>query len=115
MIVEGCAAFSSSKSSSSINVAFFEKTLKLTPPRHVVAPRGALVPGCATLALILFHVCSDRTDVPDIAAVFPDRAIRREAADTRTIEDRHARPVVLIGVRRAHPLLAIYIGLIIGQ
>jgi hypothetical protein len=32
MILAGFAAFSSSNNNSSIKVAFFEKTLKLTPP-----------------------------------------------------------------------------------
>ena len=38
------ASFSSSNNNSSINTAFFEKTLKLTPPGKTVAPRGALAP-----------------------------------------------------------------------
>ena len=40
MIFAGCAALSPSNNNSSINVAFLEKTLKLTPPSQTVEPKG---------------------------------------------------------------------------
>jgi hypothetical protein len=44
MTLAGHVALSSSNRRSSIRVALFEKTLKLTPPGQTVAPRGALAP-----------------------------------------------------------------------
>src|SRR5262245_53198257 len=55
MTFAGSATFSSSNSSSSTSVAFFEKTLKLTPPGSIVAPSGALEPICTT-PLFIFAV-----------------------------------------------------------
>src|SRR5574337_383705 len=53
MIFVGLAAFWSSKSNSSIRVAFFENMLKLTPPLERVAPRGALLPLLVIVVVIL--------------------------------------------------------------
>ncbi len=44
MIRAGSAAVSSSNNNSSIRVAFFENTLKLTPPGTMEAPSGAIEP-----------------------------------------------------------------------
>jgi hypothetical protein len=44
MVRDGCAAFSWSNSSSSIDEVHFAKTLKLTPSERTVAPSGAVVP-----------------------------------------------------------------------
>src|SRR5215471_5115323 len=118
MILVGWVAFPSSNKSSSISVARFENTLKLTPPGRTVAPRGALAPDVTT-RLLMTGSCSlawpDRPDVPDVAAILPDRAVRRETADSSAVENRHARPIALIGVRVAHALLAVHVGLIVRQ
>src|SRR5262245_7675127 len=118
MILAGWVAFPSSNRSSSISVAYFENTLKLTPPGRTVAPRGALAPD-ATTRVLMTTSCSlvwpDRPNIPDVAAILPDRAVRRETADSSAVKNRHARPIVLIGVRVAHALLAVHIRLIIRQ
>src|SRR5262249_51637107 len=118
MILVGWVAFPSSNRSSSISVACFENTLKLTPPGRTVAPRGALAPDVTT-RLLMTASCSlarpDRPNVPDVAAILSDRAVGRETADSSAVENRHARPVVLIGVRLAHALLALNVGLIVRQ
>src|SRR4051812_38702364 len=58
------ASSTSSKSSSSIPVACLENTLKFTPPRHDVAPRGELVP-CETPL-----VRRDFTGIGSISSIF---------------------------------------------
>ena len=57
----------------------------------------------------------DGDDVPDVAAVFPDRAVGREAAHPRAVEDRHAGPAFVISIRSANPFLTIDIALIVSE
>src|SRR4029453_7254786 len=117
MTRDGLSASASSKSSSSIAVALFENTLKLTPSGVTVAPSGALVPGSSFPMYIdgTLSGGNDRPDVPDVAAVLADRAIGREAADARAIKDRHPRPVRLVAIGLAGSLLAVDVGLVVGE
>jgi hypothetical protein len=56
-----------------------------------------------------------RPGLPDIRAVVPDRAVGGELADPRHIQDRHARPSLPGPCRQAHAVLAVDVGLVIGQ
>ena len=60
------------------------------------------------------HWC-DRADVPDITAVVANRPVRRESPDPRAVQDRHARPGRLVAIRVAHALLAVDVGLVVGE
>src|SRR5262245_27433948 len=107
----GRVARASSNSSSSIDIAYFEKTLNLTPPGPSVAPSDALVPASMTSVLIIMRASlggwRNRTRVPDLACVLSNRAVRRKARDPRRIADRQLRPVALVAVRVGDALLAV--------
>src|SRR5260221_5984567 len=66
MTREGTAAARLSKSSSSTRLASREKTLKLTPSRHTLAPIGALAPAETRLAAS-DEIGVDRVDGAGIA------------------------------------------------
>src|SRR5688572_1762186 len=71
------------------------------PHEEEPLPSGSLVPAVRTAAPIVTSRVRRRwrAHVPDIAAVLPDRAIRREATHASGVENRHACPVVRTAVR----------------
>src|SRR5208283_757197 len=117
MVLEGAISPAVSNRSSSTLSAFFEKTLKLTPPCDTVAPRGKLFPRIfsitlfAELSVFFFFICClfhfDRLYIPDVVAVFPYGAVRRKLSHSGHVQNRHADPVVLIAIGRTHPVLAV--------
>jgi len=52
---------------------------------------------------------------PDVAAVFADAAVGGELAGARGVENRHARPALAVAIGTVHPLLAVGVGLVVGQ
>src|SRR5687768_15969224 len=54
-------------------------------------------------------------DVPDVAAVIPDRAIGREVPHARHVEDAHARPFAGIGICVPDALLTLDICLVVRE
>src|SRR4029453_19642315 len=57
----------------------------------------------------------DRAGMPDVAAVIPDRSIRRELPDAGAVENRHAGPVRAIAIGLAEALLEFQIALEVGK
>jgi len=58
---------------------------------------------------------SDRAHFPDLTAILPDRAVRRESSCSGGIKYRHSRPVLLIPVGFANHLPAIDTRLIVRK
>ena len=113
-----------SKSSSSIRVACFENTLKLTPPEAPLRRAERCAPAAnaggnrrrdAVSPITRVVRRAARGDMPDVAAVVADRAIRGESAHSRAVENRHPRPVALISICLADALLTFDVALIVGQ
>jgi hypothetical protein len=57
----------------------------------------------------------NRSHIPDLLAIFPDRAVGREPATPRSVEDRHPCPLLLVLPCRTDLLLTGNIGGIIRQ
>src|SRR4051812_4481468 len=131
-----CASPTSSKSSSSIPVACLEKTLKFTPSRHGVAPRGQLFPGrepsvksdrsgtgsivsifLTALKRLRSHIVAHGTSghrawfhIPDLGRVLRDGAVAGKPAGAGNVEDDRAGPPVRGGVQIEQPLVRIKVG-----
>ena len=56
-----------------------------------------------------------RAYLPDFVAVLSNRAIGRELAHSRRVEDRHSCPGILIPVGLADAVLTVHVRLIIGE
>ena len=54
-------------------------------------------------------------DVPDLAGVLPDGAVGRELAAPGDVQDRHARPALLVAVRLLDLVLAGTVGGEVGE
>src|SRR6516164_7583027 len=120
MIVAGSLACSSLNRRSSSISACFENTLKFTPPKRTVAPRGAGTPRVMSRLAIARRsgpclARNNRSHFPNVATILPDRTIGRKSTDACGVEYRHPGPAILIGIRVAHALLAVHVGLIVGQ
>src|ERR1700730_667886 len=119
----GRASSAPSKNSNSTPDAAREKTLKLTPPRQTVAPRGALRPVLVASSSKAFAPLTPlapsrhraRLGVPDIGRVLGNRAVARELPGAGHVEDGLARPRFRVRIQRAQAAIGLEIGCEIGK
>src|SRR3954451_6831681 len=128
------ASSTSSKSSSSIAVACLENTLKFTPSRHGVAPRGELVPcrgpsaksertGIDSISSIVltersvkwvfFRITSGHWAwfrIPDLGRVLRDGAVAGELAGAGDVHDDLASPLIRVAIQLKQPLVRLKVG-----